>query len=60
MQVFKQQASLFKSSFFAGGINVNEHLCNGEEGCKSIHNLVSDYALMQLGHKKAARNTGRL
>ncbi len=37
MQIFKQQARLFKSALFAGGINANQNLFNGKDVCKSVH-----------------------
>jgi hypothetical protein len=37
VQVLKQQTRLLKSTLFAGGINANQHLFNGEDGCKSVH-----------------------
>ena len=44
MKILEQQADLFKSSFLTRGINAHKHLFNGQDGCKSIHNSVSDYA----------------
>lgn len=52
MQVFEQQTRFFKSSFFAGGINLHKHLCKGEDGCESIHNLGGNYAHIRMGPKK--------
>jgi hypothetical protein len=37
MQIFKQQARLFESALFAGGINANQNLFNGKYVCKSVH-----------------------
>jgi len=37
VQIFKQQARLFKSALLAGGINANQHLFNGKDGRKSVH-----------------------
>jgi hypothetical protein len=44
VKVLKQQASLFKNSLFARGINMYKHLRNRKDGRESIHNLVWDYA----------------
>ena len=37
MQVLEQQAHLFKSALFAGGINAHQDLWRGKNGGESIH-----------------------
>jgi hypothetical protein len=37
VQVFKQQARLFKSALLAGGLNAYQHLFNGKDARKSVH-----------------------
>jgi hypothetical protein len=44
MKILEQQADLFKSSLLTCGINAHKYLFNGQDGCKSIHNSVPDYA----------------
>jgi hypothetical protein len=44
VQIFKEQARFFKSSFFAAGIHMHKHLGRGQDGCESVHHLWADYA----------------
>jgi hypothetical protein len=37
MQVFKKQTGLFKSTFFAGGVNLHQSLCRRQYGGESVH-----------------------
>jgi hypothetical protein len=37
MEVFKEQAGLFKSPLLAGDINKHENLCRRQDGRESVH-----------------------
>ena len=37
MEIFKQQTSFFKRSFFTGGDNLHQHVFNGENGSETVH-----------------------
>ena len=39
MQVLKQQACFFKSTFFAGDVDLRKNLRSGEDGRESVHGV---------------------
>ena len=55
MEILEQQASFFKSSLFASGINMREHLICGQNGGKTVHIWLGIMHPSIDGHKKAAQ-----
>src|SRR5450759_3880592 len=44
VNIFKQQAGLFKRPLFAGDIDLRKHLCDGKNGGESVDHYLLNYA----------------